>query len=177
MTVIQRTKTTAYQIAAWSGGAVGCIPDGIRPPVGTIGTPENAIPIYASEGAIAMGVIGIWGSWAMNLFVHTQESGDTEGAMMWRGGSWGAECRWDKPLWGLDTTSRTSDRGFVTTNGPLAGRLDRPGLEVCGCLLSDRLVRRLSYDSPLHLLESQPFWSHIPENQPAYMYLCWSRLN
>jgi hypothetical protein len=35
----------------------------------------------------------------------------------------------------------------VTINGPLAGRLDRLGLEVRGCLLSDRLVG-LSYDSP-----------------------------
>jgi hypothetical protein len=37
----------------------------------------------------------------------------------------------------------------VTINGPLPGRLDRLGLEVRGCLLSNRLVGRLSYDSPL----------------------------
>jgi hypothetical protein len=36
----------------------------------------------------------------------------------------------------------------VTINGPLPGRLDHLGLEVRGCLLSDRLVRRLSNDSP-----------------------------
>jgi len=38
-----------------------------------------------------------------------------------------------------DTTSRTSDR-FVTINVPLPGRLDRLGVDVRGCLLSDRLV-------------------------------------
>ena len=27
-----------------------------------------------------------------------------------------------------------------------------------------------------HLLESQPFWSHV-ENHPAYMCLYWNRLN
>ena len=35
----------------------------------------------------------------------------------------------------------------MTINGLLPGRLDPLGLEVCGCLLSDRLVGRLSYDS------------------------------
>ena len=45
------------------------------------------------------------------------------------------------------TTSGTSD-WFVTINGLLAGRLDRLGLEVRGCLLSDRLVGLSSYDSP-----------------------------
>ena len=36
----------------------------------------------------------------------------------------------------------------MTIKGPLPGRLDRLGLDVRGCLLSDRLVGRLPYDSP-----------------------------
>ena len=47
----------------------------------------------------------------------------------------------------------------MTISGPLPGRLDRLGLEVRGCLLSDRLVGRLPYlGSPTResaLLESR----------------------
>ena len=175
---------------------------GARCITSNIGTPIGAIPINVPEGAIAMGIIGIWGSAGNGVGRKLIIMG--VGCWGCCGGwKWMLKLRWISSsivrwLWrhwrcnnvnrqllrhwmlprGLDTTSWTSDK-FVTIKGPLPGWLNCLRLEVQGCLLSDRLIRQLSNDSsPLWGSPTwdQPFLSNV-ENHPAYMYLYWNCFN